>query len=254
MIMAIANQKGGTGKTTTTLNLGASLARFHKKKVLLVDLDPQGSLSLYTGFRPEELGTHLGTALRDPGRLDDALQPYFNRLLHVLPASPELQHASEPGAADKNAFDRLADVLREARRRFDYVIVDCPPTLGRLAHLALGAADSLIIPLQCEYMALRGVQLILENVDRARQDANPNLAVLGVLLTMYDARTLHAREVRQEIAEALEGRAPLFSSVIPRTIRFPESAVAMVPMFAYDEEGAAARAYQSLAREVIDHG
>ncbi len=253
MIIAVSNQKGGTGKTTTSLNLGAALAHFHKKKVLLIDLEPQGSLTLFTGLLPEALEDHLGTVLFDASRFDEAVQEFYTPRLKLLPAHAMLVKANGSSDSDE-VLARMGSVFREASRRFDYVIIDCPPTLGRLTDEALCVADGLIIPLQCEYMALRGVQLMLETVDRIQQSCNEALKVLGVLPTMYDARTLHAKEVLDEIHAALQGRAPVFSTVIPRTVRLPESAVSMSPIFDYAPNNPAAIAYKSLAREVLRHG
>ena len=253
MIIAISNQKGGTGKTTTTLNLGAALAHFHKKKVLLIDLDPQGSLTLFTGLMPEELDEHVGTVVANPSNFKEALVDYFLPSLKLLPGHASMTKLNSD-ATNIDWKEGMVKALKKANKQFDYVLIDCPPTLGPLAEQAMCVADQMIVPLQCEYMALRGVQLILGTLAHVQETCNKKLNVMGILPTMFDARTLHAKEVLLEIRDALDGQVNVFDTVIPRTVRFPESAVTMLPIFEYDPKNAAAKAYKKLAKEVVNHG
>lgn len=253
-LIAVANQKGGTGKTTSVVNLGAALARFHGKKVLLIDLDAQGSLSVFTGLLPEKLTNHLGTVLTDPVRFNSALHQFYHPELHILPSHPSLDEmlADNPG---KNSLMRnMGDLLGRCSKKYDYTLIDCPPALGAATMQSLCAADGVIIPLQCEYMALRGVQLLLNKIGETQQTCNAGLQIWGILPTMFDRRTLHSGEVLREITAALQDRLAIFHSVIYKSIRFAESAVSGLPIFEYDPENPGARAYKKLAREVLDHG
>ena len=261
-IIAIANHKGGTGKTTTALNLAAALVRFHQRKVLLVDLDPQGSLTIFTGLLPEKMTLHVGSVLKQLNQFDKALQDYYLPDLKLLPSHSSLNELIELGEFNKNwkkileplLKNALTELLKNAAERFDFVIIDCPPSLGTYTFQAFCTTDALIIPLQCEYLALRGIQLMLKTVEKARAECNANLKILGILPTMYDRRTLHSREVLEEIQSALKGRVNIFSTIIYKTIRFPESAVALLPIFEYDPKNPGAQAYKELAEEVIHHG
>lgn len=250
-IIAISNQKGGTGKTTTTLNLGAALAQFHQRKVLLIDLDPQGSLSVFTGLSPERLDLNIGDVIQQPARFDEALQTWHSPRLQILPAHPRLEKQLDSELLRNSWRPNLASLLKRAASQFDFVLVDCPPTLNQLTAQAFGNVDSVLIPLQCEYMALRGLQLLLKTIEQIRSAANPNLSVLGILPTMFDKRILHAREILQELTRTFDGRLTIFAPPIPRTIRFAESAVASLPIFAYHKRNPGAIAYKKLAREVV---
>ncbi len=253
-IIAVSNQKGGTGKTTTTLNLGAALARFHKRKVLLIDLDPQGSLTVFVGLSPEHLACDVGDVIERLTRFDEALHSWHLPRLHVLPSHPLLDERLDSEGLRKTWKQNLADLLKKVAGLYDYVLVDCPPTLNKLTLQALANVDSVLVPLQCEYMALRGLQLLLKTIEQVRAEANPSLKVLGILPTMFDKRVLHAREVLQELNKTFAGRLTVFAPPIHKTVRFAESAVVSLPIFAYDKKNPGAVAYKKLAREVVGHG
>lgn len=252
-IIAVANQKGGTGKTTTTLNLGAALARFHKREVLLIDLDAQGSLTVFCGLVPEQLRFSVGDVLQRLERFEEALRTWYLPGLHLLPCQPHLDERLGSGSLRRIWKRNLAGLFEQAVNQYDFVLIDCPPTLNQLTRQALGNVDSVLIPLQCEYMALRGLQLLLKAIERVRAEANPALEVLGILPTMFDKRVLHAREVFQELQKTFAGRLTVFAPPIHKTVRFAESAVASLPIFAYDKRNPGAVAYIKLAREVDRH-
>ena len=253
-IIAIASQKGGTGKTTTALNLGTSLVRFHQCKVLFLDLDPQGSLTIYTGLDPEMNKFHIGTVLNDLNGFEESLIEYYLPELKLLPSHPSLEEFIQTNGLHENWKKNLRTLLKNAAIRFDYVIIDCPPSLGAITFQTLCNTDAVIIPLQCEYMALRGIQLLLKTVEKIRAESNPNLQIMGILPTMFDKRTLHCQEVLKEIQVALEGKVYIFSTIIYKTVRFPESAVSLIPIFEYDPENPGALAYKNLSEEIIKHG
>ena len=259
-VIAVANQKGGTGKTTTTLNLGAALARFHKSRVLLIDMDPQGSLTLFTGLVPEQIQHHLGGLLARPQSFRESLffhggpksasAPGGRPELAFLPSHPDLEDSWQGEPWKKN----LGLLLAKARKIFDFVLVDCPPTLGVLTRAILELCDAVLIPLQCEFMALRGVQLLLKAVESSRSGPNPKLKIHGILPTMFDCRTLHSREVLEEIKKIMAGRIPVFTTTIPKTVRFAEAAVAAEPIFSYAPRHPGAAAYKKLAKEIFKDG
>lgn len=253
-IIAVSNQKGGTGKTTTVVNLGAALAKMHRKKVLLIDLDPQGSLTIFTGILPEKLSAHLGTVLEHPKQFDKAATAFYNQRLRILPSNPALEKIINSEALQGKWRKNLKLLLKRAAQKYDFVLIDCPPALGDLTLQAFCDTDGIIIPLQCEYMALRGVQLLLETIGNAQKSCNTKLEILGILPTMYDRRTLHAQEVLDEIKTALNRRIHIFPIVIYKTIRFPESAVSALPIFEYDPKNPGAIAYKKLAKEILKHG
>ncbi|GAB4373085.1 MAG: ParA family protein [Calditrichia bacterium] len=253
-IIAVSNQKGGTGKTTTVLNLGAALVKFHRKKVLLIDLDPQGSLTIFTGLLPEQTQFHLGTLLQNPAQWEQALQEFYLPHLFFLPSHPQLEEIIKSAQLKQKWSTHLKELLTRASKNFNYIFIDCPPALGSLTFQAFCNTNSIIIPLQCEYMALRGVQLLLDTIEKARQQCNPQLKILGVLPTMFDRRTLHSQEVLEEIGSALGHRVRIFDSIIYKTIRFPESAVSSLPIFEYDPQNPGAKAYKKLAKEVLKYG
>jgi ATPases involved in chromosome partitioning len=253
-VIAIANQKGGTGKTTTALNLGAALARFHQRKVLLLDLDPQGSLTIYAGLLPEKVTYHIGSVLRQLNRFDESLNEYYLPELKLLPSHPSLDDFVQMNGPHGNWEKNLSALLKNASRKFDYIIIDCPPSLGAITFQVLCNTDALIIPLQCEYMALRGIQLLLKAVEKARVECNSNLQIMGILPTMFDRRTLHSKEVLEEIHTALRSKIHIFSTIIYKTVRFPESAVSLLPIFEYDPENSGALAYKDLSEQIIHYG
>ena len=248
-IIAMTNQKGGVGKTTTTINLGAALAETGRK-VLLVDFDPQGSASVGLGVNPHTLELSIYNLLlgRDVD-IDDVILETNVDGLDLLPANIDLS-AAEPQLVSEVAREHtLRRVLKPVRDRYDVIIIDCAPSLGLLTVNALTAADQVIIPLECEFFALRGVALLTDTIAKVTERINPDLEVLGIVGTMYDGRTLHSREVLQRAVEAFGDK--VFHTVIKRTVKFPETTVAGEPITTYASSSPGAAAYRTLAREVL---
>ncbi|MDQ6648720.1 MAG: AAA family ATPase [Actinomycetota bacterium] len=248
-VLAMCNQKGGVGKTTSTINLGAALAELGRR-VLLVDLDPQGALSVGLGVNPLQLDHTIYNVLMEPGvTVADVLLPTGVPDMDLVPSNIDLS-AAELGLVNEVAREQsLARVLAPARADYDVVLIDCQPSLGLLTVNALTAADGVIVPLECEFFALRGVALLIQTIDKVRERLNPELELEGILATMYDSRTLHGREVLARVVEAFGDR--VFHTVINRTIRFPETTVVGEPITTYAPSSAGATAYRELAREVL---
>ncbi len=257
-ILAIANQKGGVGKTTTTVNLGAALAE-RGRRVLLLDLDPQASLTLTLCGRPVTAGDNgdggfditLYTALMRAARGEDhafagAIQVTRSGL-HLAPASIELSAAEMDLVREPLGVFALRDALSGLPAEYDYVLMDCPPSLGILTTNALAAAEGVIIPLQADYLALRGVDLLLNTISKLQKRANPRLRVLGVLLTLADLRTLHAREVIAAARSAFGERVPVFEDVVQYSVRLKEAPLANASILEYAPQSQAAGAYRALA-------
>jgi chromosome partitioning protein len=248
-VIALCNQKGGVGKTTTTINLGAALAE-HGRRVLLVDFDPQGALSVGLGVNPGQLDRTVYDVLMNPNlTVDDALLKTGIAGMDLLPSNIDLSAAEVQLVNEVAREQTLSRALESVTADYDVVLIDCQPSLGLLTVNALTAAQSVIIPLECEYFALRGVALLMQTIDKVRQRLNPELKVEGVLATMYDGRTLHSREVLARVVEVF-GDA-VFHTVISRTIRFPETTVAGRPITDYAPSSPGARAYRELALEVL---
>lgn len=251
-VLAVVNQKGGVGKTTTTINLGAALAEAGRK-VLLVDFDPQGALSVGLGVATHELEASIYHLLMDRGRsLDEVLLKTNIAGMDLIPSDIMLSGA-EVGLVNEVAREQtLARVLGPALAEYDVVLIDCQPSLGLLTVNALTAANGVIVPLECEYFALRGVKLLVEIIQKVQERLNPELKIEGILATMYDSRTLHSREVLTRICEAFPEK--VFETVIARTVRFPETTVAGEPITTYATSSGGAAAYRRLARELIALG
>jgi chromosome partitioning protein len=248
-IVALCNQKGGVGKTTTTINLGAALAE-HGRRVLLVDFDPQGALSVGLGVNPGQLDRTIYDLLMDPQLpIDDVLLKTSVAGMDLLPSNIDLSAAEVQLVNEVAREQTLARTLRAVLPDYDLILIDCQPSLGLLTVNALTAADSVIIPLECEYFALRGVALLMQTIDKVRERLNPQLQVEGVLATMYDGRTLHSREVLARVVEVFGD--VVFDTVVSRTVRFPETTVAGKPITDYAPSSPGAVAYRSLALEVL---
>ncbi len=248
-IVALCNQKGGVGKTTTTINLGAALAE-HGRRVLLVDFDPQGALSVGLGVQPGQLDRTVYDLLMDASlAVDDVLLKTAVAGMDLLPSNIDLSAAEVQLVNEVAREQTLARTLQSVVADYDVVLIDCQPSLGLLTVNALTAADGVIIPLECEYFALRGVALLMQTIDKVRERLNPQLHVDGVLATMYDGRTLHSREVLARVVEVF-GDA-VYDTVISRTVRFPETTVAGKPITDYAPSSPGATAYRTLALEVL---
>jgi chromosome partitioning protein len=248
-IVALCNQKGGVGKTTTTINLGASLAELGRR-VLLVDFDPQGALSVGLGVNPHQLDRTAYNLLMERGiTIDDVLVKTNVNGVDLLPSNIDLSAAEVQLVGEVAREQALARALAPVLDDYDFILIDCQPSLGLLTVNALTAADGVIIPLECEFFSLRGVALLIDTVDKVRERLNPKLSLDGILATMYDGRTLHGREVFARVVEAF-GDA-VYDTVISRTVRFPETTVAGEPITTWAPTSAGAVAYRALAREVL---
>jgi len=248
-VIAMCNQKGGVGKTTTTINLGAALVETGRK-VLLVDFDPQGSLTVGLGFNAHELEQSVYHALMDREiGIKDILLETSVPGLDLIPGNIDLSAAEMRLVTEVGREQALARILRPVLEDYDIILIDCQPSLGLLTVNALTAANGVLIPLECEYFALRGVALLKETIDKVRERTNFDLRIIGLLGTMFDGRTLHSREVIHTLVEGW-GDA-VFYTVIRRTVKFSDSTVAGEPITEYAPTSQGAEAYRQLAREVL---
>ena len=249
LVVALCNQKGGVGKTTTVINLGAALAEYGNR-VLLIDFDPQASLTVGLGFNPHEVDTtiyHLMLERDVP--VDDVIVETDLEGVDLIPSNIDFAGAEMQLINEVAREQVLARALTPMLGRYDVILIDCQPSLGLLTVNALAASDGVIVPLECEYFALRGVALLKGTIDKVQDRLNPRLRIVGLLGTMYDGRTLHSREVLQTLVNGW-GDA-VFHTVIRRTVKFSEATVAGEPLTAYASTSAGAEAYRQLAKEVL---
>ncbi|MGO2520593.1 MAG: ParA family protein [Microbacterium sp.] len=250
-IIALCNQKGGVGKTTTSINLAAALAEYGRK-VLAVDFDPQGALSAGLGIPTHDVPTIYDLLLDTKRDAHDVIVKSNVEGLDVLPANIDLS-AAEVHLVNEVARETiLARVLRQVAGEYDVILIDCQPSLGLLTVNALTASHGVLIPLECEFFALRGVALLIETIEKVRDRLNPGITLDGLLATMYDARTLHSREVLERVVETFGD--DVLETVIGRTVKFPDASVSGVPITEFAPEHAAAQAYLRLARELVARG
>jgi chromosome partitioning protein len=251
-VIAMCNQKGGVGKTTTTINLGAALAELGRR-VLLVDFDPQGALSVGLGVRPNDLDVTIYNLLVEKGHdLRDVIAPTGTENLDLVPANIDLSAAEVQLVGEVAREQILARVLRPVMDDYDLILIDCQPSLGLLTVNALTAAHGVLIPLECEFFAMRGVALLVETIEKITDRLNPRLQIDGILATMYDGRTLHSREVVKSVVDHFGDQ--VFHTVISRTVKFPDATLAAEPITTYATSHASAAAYRQLARELIARG
>jgi len=249
-VVAVCNQKGGVGKTTTTINLGAALAEFGRR-VLLVDFDPQGALSVGLGIQPHELDATVYNLLMERGaNAADVVIKTSVADMHLLPSNIDLSGAEVQLVHEVGREFVLGGVLEPLLPDYDVVLIDCQPSLGLLTVNALACADGILVPLECEYFAMRGVALLTDTIDKVSRRINPKLSMDGLLATMFDSRTLHSREVLTRVVDRFGD--DVFHTVISRTVRFPDATVAGEPITNFDPASTGATAYRELAKEVLE--
>ena len=249
-VVAVCNQKGGVGKTTTTINLGAALAEFGRR-VLLVDFDPQGALSVGLGIQPHELDSTVYNLLMERGiSPSEVVVKTSVAGMELLPSNIDLSGAEVQLVHEVGREFVLGGVLEPLVPDYDVVLIDCQPSLGLLTVNALACADGIVVPLECEYFAMRGVALLTETIDKVSRRINPRLHMDGLLATMFDSRTLHSREVLTRVVDRFGDE--VFHTVISRTVRFPDATVAGEPITNFDPASTGASSYRELAKEVLE--
>lgn len=249
-IISMCNQKGGVGKTTSTINMGACLAEYGRK-VLLVDLDPQGALSAGLGLTHDDIeDTIYDVMLDNRTSIHSAIQHTGVAGLDLVPANIDLSAAEIQMVNEVGREHTLARALRPVRRDYDFIIIDCQPSLGLLTVNALACSQGVIIPMECEFFSLRGLALLTDTVEKVSDRINFDLEVMGILVTMFDRRTKHAREVMSRVVDYFGDK--VFDTVITRTVRFPETSVAGEPITTWAPNSPATQQYRNLAKEVIE--
>ncbi len=248
--IAVVNQKGGVGKSTTAVNLGAYLA-VAGQHVLVVDLDPQGNATSGAGVEKSAVESSMYDVLIERAEMPDVIRPTVVKQLDVAPATIALAGAEVELVSAISREFRLKERLKGIVEGYDFVLVDCPPSLGLLTLNGLCAADSVLIPIQCEYYALEGLGQLMQTIEMVRTHVNPTLAVEGVVLTMFDSRTNLSQQVAEDVRGFLEGRVRVFDTVIPRNVRLSEAPSYGQPINVYDGKCRGAVAYEELAAEVL---
>ncbi len=250
-VISLCNQKGGVGKTTTTISLAGALAEMGRT-VLLVDFDPQGALSAGMGVKSHDVPTIYDAMIGREKDIRQLIQPTTTAGVHVVPANIDLS-AAEVHLVNEVAREHiLARALKPVMDDYDVILIDCQPSLGLLTVNALSASHGVLIPLECEYFALRGVALLIDTIEKVKDRLNPALELDGIVATMYDARTLHAKEVLERVVDAFGDK--VLETVIGRTVKFPDASVAAVPITEFAPSHAGANTYRQLARELIHRG
>ena len=250
-IIAMGNQKGGVGKTTTAINLASALAGYGRK-VLVVDFDPQGALSAGLGVVAHDIKTIYDLMVEKDLNVEEVIVKTSVKNLDVIPANIDLS-AAEVQLVNEVAREQiLARILRPILGNYDVIIIDCQPSLGLLTVNALTAAHGVLIPLNCEFFALRGVALLIETIEKVRDRLNPAIKLDGILATMYDPRTLHAREVVERLYEAFGDQ--VFDTIVNRTVKFPDATIAALPITEFAPTSDAAEYYRTVARELVARG
>ena len=249
-VLAITNQKGGVGKTTTAVNLSTSVA-LHKRKTLLIDIDPQGNTSTGIGLDKTKVKRCIYDVLINKAPAREIILPTQVKNLDVLPSTIQLAGAEIELVNYISRENKLKHAIKPIKDDYDYIIIDCPPSLGLLTLNSLTAADAVIIPIQCEYYALEGIGQLLKTINLVRENLNSSLEIEGILLTMYDNRTNLSRDVVKEVKKYFKGN--IFKAVVPRNVRVSEAPSYGKPVVLYDAKSKGAMAYKKLAREVMSN-